>query len=238
MGGMKVAESEEDFERATPRPEPAAPSNVSDARFRFFMMASALAACFCAGASLYFLGTTPVPGVKVPVNVWMGAGVALTLGLAWFVLAKLSPRLHYSKPGQGRWARLSAYVGFAVVALFGAVALHGLPAYGSKWFGGEHGLWETKLLGRLFTLRPVFFPAAGFFLGSMVAFHLFINRPRSAEFLVETQGEMKRVSWPTRREWIGSTLVVLVLVFVLSMFLYAVDSWVLSPLMQKLRIGF
>ena len=71
----------------------------------------------------------------------------------------------------------------------------------------------------------------------MTGFHLFVNRPKSAEFLIETQGEMKRVSWPTRREWVGSTLVVLVLVAFLSFFLYFTD-YGLSALLQRMKIGF
>jgi preprotein translocase SecE subunit len=238
MGGMKVAESEEGFEREAPRPEPAPiPAAGSDRRFRGVALVAALIAAFCAGASVYFLGTTPVPGARLPVNVWMGVGAAVFVGLAVFVLGKLRPKLGYSKPGQGRIARVSAYVGFGVIALFGAVALHRLPGIGNKWFLGKDGLASLPILGTDFTLRPIFFPAAGVFLGLMLAFHLFINRPSPAEFLVETQGEMKRVSWPTRREWIGSTIVVLVLVTILSLFLYGVDSG-LSPLMQNLRIGF
>jgi len=237
MGGMKVAESEEDFERAAPRPETTAPA-VSDANLRKLLFAASLAAAFCLAATVYFLGSPAVASLKeLPVNAWAGVAAATFAGLAWFVVAKLSKRLGYLKPGQGRWARLAAYVGFGVIALFGAVAVHQLPEWGSKWFGGENGLAQVPLLGAKVTLRAVFFPAAAFFLGSFVAFHVFVNRPKMGEFLIDTQGEMKRVSWPTRREWIGSTVVVLVLVFLLSMFLFGADH-VLSPLMQKFRIGF
>lgn len=238
MGGMKVAEGEEEFDRPEPRPEAGAPSAVSDAVFRRIAIAVALAAAFCVSASLYLLGTPAWPAAKAPpVNVWMGVAGGAFLAMAWLVLAKLSPRLGYSKPGQGRWARLTAYVGFGVIAVFGAVALHQVPGLGSKWFGSLEGLWTRRILGVEFTLRPVFFPAAGLFLFAMVACHLYLNRPKVGEFLIETQGEMKRVSWPTRREWVGSTIVVLVLVAVLSGFLYVADHY-LSKLMQAVGIGF
>jgi preprotein translocase SecE subunit len=236
MGGMKVAESEEDFERAAPRPEPVAAKAGSGAKFRAIAVAASLVGAFCVGASVYFLGTPAMTG-RIPVNVWMGVGAAVAAGLAWVVLKKLSPRLGYVKPGQGRAARVCAYAGFAVIALFGAVALHKWPGIGSKWFAGIRGLWTGELLGATFTLRPVLFPAVAFFVAAMAGFHLVISRPKTADFLIETQGEMKRVSWPTRREWVGSTIVVLTLVAILSFFLYGVDS-LLSPLMQNLRIGF
>ena len=239
MGGMKVAEGEEAFDRPVPapRPEPAPAAAVSDAVFRRVALFVAVAAAFCVAASLYFLGTNPRPGAKLPVNVWMGAGAGAFAALAWFTVTKLQPRLGYPKPVQGRAARVTAYVGFGLLAIFGAITLHRIPGYGSGWFGGPDGLWKVAIFGRDFVLRPVFFPAAGLFLAAMVAFHLYISRPRATEFLIETQGEMKRVSWPTRREWVGSTLVVLVLVAVLSIFLYAADHF-LSLLLQKLKIGF
>jgi preprotein translocase SecE subunit len=244
MGGMKVAESQENFERETPRPEPASAPATFGRRFQVFGLIAALLAAACAGASVYFLFTARPAGTpKLPVNVWMGVGAAVAVALMWIVLKRVAPRLPYRNPGQGRWARLSAYVGLGIIALFGAVALHRLPGIGSRWYLSdpatkEMGLASWPLLGVNFTLQPIFFPAAAFFLGSMVAIHLFLNRPRAEAFLTETQGEMRRVSWPTRREWVGSTIVVVVLVVVLSFFLYGVDEFVLSPLMQKLRIGF
>ncbi|HKS16824.1 MAG TPA: hypothetical protein VJU16_05890, partial [Planctomycetota bacterium] len=130
---MKVATGEEEFERDAPRPEPkpdqAAPA-LSDANFRMAAHIAAIVAAFCASVSLYFLGSPVVAGLKqMPVNVWAGIAAAVFAGLAWLIVKKLSGRLGYTKAGQGRWARLTAYVGFAVLALFGAVALHQLPEF-------------------------------------------------------------------------------------------------------------
>ncbi len=47
---------------------------------------------------------------------------------------------------------------------------------------------------------------------------------RSAiDFLVETRKELKNVSWPSRRELTGTTIVVIVAVFFFGFFLYVVD---------------
>jgi preprotein translocase subunit SecE len=46
---------------------------------------------------------------------------------------------------------------------------------------------------------------------------------RSAQFLREVKTELKKVTWPTRKQTMGSTLVVIVLVMIISVFLGIVD---------------
>ncbi|MBS3820407.1 MAG: preprotein translocase subunit SecE [Planctomycetes bacterium] len=50
-----------------------------------------------------------------------------------------------------------------------------------------------------------------------------VNRPRTADFLIATEGEMKKVSWSSRKEVIGSTKVVIVTTFILAAILFIVD---------------
>jgi preprotein translocase subunit SecE len=50
---------------------------------------------------------------------------------------------------------------------------------------------------------------------------------KGRRFLTEVMVELKRTTWPTRREVQGTTLVVIVTVFVFAVFLFAVD-YVLS----------
>jgi preprotein translocase subunit SecE len=44
-------------------------------------------------------------------------------------------------------------------------------------------------------------------------------------FLTEVNGELKRTSWPSRTEVQGTTVVVILTVFVFSLFLYVVDTF-------------
>lgn len=46
---------------------------------------------------------------------------------------------------------------------------------------------------------------------------------RSIQFLREVRVELKKVTWPTRKQTIGSTVVVLILTFIISVFLGLVD---------------
>ncbi|MBU4420027.1 MAG: preprotein translocase subunit SecE [Proteobacteria bacterium] len=54
---------------------------------------------------------------------------------------------------------------------------------------------------------------------------LFIAGPlqKSLQFLREVKIELKKVTWPTRKQTIGSTFVVIVLVMIISFFLGIVD---------------
>lgn len=47
---------------------------------------------------------------------------------------------------------------------------------------------------------------------------------KSIQFLREVKIELKKVTWPTRKQTIGSTVVVIVLVMVISLFLGVVDA--------------
>jgi preprotein translocase subunit SecE len=46
---------------------------------------------------------------------------------------------------------------------------------------------------------------------------------RAVQFLREVKIELKKVTWPTRKQTMGSTLVVIVLVMIISLFLGLVD---------------
>jgi len=54
-----------------------------------------------------------------------------------------------------------------------------------------------------------------------------------AGFFKEVQGELKRVSWPSREELIGSTIIVIVLTFILAAFIGGVD-FILSMVIRFL----
>jgi preprotein translocase subunit SecE len=46
---------------------------------------------------------------------------------------------------------------------------------------------------------------------------------KTAQFLREVKIELKKVAWPSRKQTIGSTVVVIILVLIISFFLGAVD---------------
>jgi preprotein translocase SecE subunit len=51
-----------------------------------------------------------------------------------------------------------------------------------------------------------------------------VNYPAFADFLIATEAELNKVSWTTRRKLVQDTIVVLVTVFLMAMYLFAMDQ--------------
>jgi preprotein translocase SecE subunit len=200
----------------------------------------------CWGLSLGFLlsfaGWLGAPSISLSASArallspgGLVVGLLAGIGLAAFAMKKLGGRLAVAKPGQGRSARILAYAGIGSMALFGAYSLYWVPPVASSWWADL--LPAASLMGKEFHLKPMLFPAAAVFLTVMTVAHLLLNREGWADFLIETEGEVRKVSWPARKEYLGSSFVVVLLVALVSVFLYLVDEG-LSRLMRGLGIGF
>jgi preprotein translocase subunit SecE len=111
------------------------------------------------------------------------------------------------KRTQGRYTRSLTFVGVMILVIAGAYQL------------------SAKLAGYNWS-RPAWFrfgiPAVLVLVLAFVMYRL-VNRPKTAEFLIATENEMKKVSWSSRREIIGSTKVVIVTTFLVAAVLSGVD---------------
>ena len=109
------------------------------------------------------------------------------------------------KRSQGKYTRMTTALSVIVMGSWGCYA------------GAE------KLLGSGYEIYISYgIPLAALLLLGWGVFML-VNRPRSADFLIATEGEMKKVSWSSRKEVIGSTKVVIVTTFLLAAILFLVD---------------
>ncbi len=183
-----------------------------------------------------WLGTAAVKVGKIHLSagglaVGAAAGVALVVGAQ----KRFGGRLDYTKPGQGRAVRTTAYVSIAALTAYGAYALYMAPSLGSPWWQIVAG--PLSIMGKEVSLRPQLFPAIAVFLSVLLVVHEVLNQDKVAEFLIETEGEIKKVSWPARKEYVGSAMVVVLVVAIVSGFLHLVDKY-MSQLMQALGVGF
>ncbi len=113
-------------------------------------------------------------------------------------------KIEIYKRGQGKYTRLGTLAGAMIIAVFGANELSG----------------ALQLVGNPFIEFGV--PAA-MVLGIALLVGWIVNRPGAADFLIATEGEMKKVSWSSRKEVIGSTKIVIVTTFMMMGILFAVD---------------
>jgi preprotein translocase SecE subunit len=89
-------------------------------------------------------------------------------------------------------------------------------------------LWKlmasVKFLGRY---EPVIGQAAMaiavFAALGLIGWLLIGSRPRPVEFLIATEGEMKKVNWSTRREVMGSTTLVIAFTFLIALLCFLID---------------
>ena len=58
---------------------------------------------------------------------------------------------------------------------------------------------------------------------------------KSLQFLREVKVELKKVTWPTRKQTLGSTVVVLILVMIISLFLGVIDIGLSSVIRVVLK---
>ena len=115
------------------------------------------------------------------------------------------------KRGQGKWLRWGTVAALAGVALMGAWWL---------WFKEIH----VAQLGTLpnGTLWKILVLTVWLLLWTLGTFR-FVSSAKWGEFLIMTESEMRKVSWPSRREVINSTKVVILLTFGLGALLWLVD---------------
>ncbi len=95
------------------------------------------------------------------------------------------------------------------------------------WLDGTLGDWSRKnLLGQDFLGIPtsfnVFLCIALTLLSAYLLF-LFLNKPKVADLLIETEAELKKCTWPTLKETWDASVVVVITVVVIGLFLAGSD---------------
>jgi len=100
----------------------------------------------------------------------------------------------------------------------------------SKASGTEHFASIPLLPGVKFTL-PILLLAGSIWLAWRV-----VNLPTFADFLIATEAEMNKVSWTTQKRLVQDTIVVLATLFLMAVFLFAMD-WTWKVVLSWEKIG-
>ena len=81
-----------------------------------------------------------------------------------------------------------------------------------------------------------FLIASFLFLGGALWLHRWQQTPKVAELLIDTEAELRKVTWPSSQEVVNSALVVIVSVAILMGFLAGAD-YVLGKVVKRLIFG-
>jgi len=112
------------------------------------------------------------------------------------------------KPGQGYWTRVLSGVGAGVIVLAG-----------SAWLWNELSVIRNEQY-RLYIQAGV---VATVIMCCGGLLWWLLNKPSIVDFMIATESEMRKVNWPTRREIIGSTWIVISGTMLMAVLLFGVN---------------
>lgn len=116
------------------------------------------------------------------------------------------------KRGQGKYTRLCSAFAWALIVALGCYTLYTkLQANDPKSIDPKVWLWMQTMI-----------PAGLFVVFSLIIYWL-VNKPSIADFMISAEGEMKKVSWSSRKEIAVSTAVVIIVVILMAVYLGVVD---------------
>ncbi len=126
------------------------------------------------------------------------------------------------KKGQGYWTRMMSAIAAGLLIFMGA-----------SW------LWKTMDQVRIGAIEAVYVQAgsAVIFISvlAVLGYYLIAVHKKIVDFLIATEGEMKKVNWSTRREIMGSTWVVISLTFIVAAIIAFLDMGY-SMIFQTIKV--
>jgi preprotein translocase SecE subunit len=140
------------------------------------------------------------------------------------------------KKDQGRYARLAAFWSLAILAFYGITSLYEELAQRVTALAKPIVATMPKIpvLGVSFNGAMLICTVA--LVGAIWLIYRWQQTPKVADLLIETETELRKVTWPTMPEAINSSLVVIACVIFLMAFLAGAD-WILAKWATRILTG-
>ena len=123
---------------------------------------------------------------------------------------------------QGRMARMTAFWSIAILIFYGCVSLQAeLLALAPGALGQPIAGLRIPVLG--LDLTPALLITAGVLSLGLWLLYRWEQKPKNADLLIETENELRKVSWPTLDEAISGSWAVMMTVLALMGFLAGVE---------------
>ena len=114
------------------------------------------------------------------------------------------------KKGQGYWVRLMSAIFYGLIVFMGVI-----------W------LWAQLETARIGDLEPVIVQGIAatimILVLGIIGYWLIGTRVKTVDFMIATEGEMKKVNWSTRQEITSSTIIIIGLTMLIAMLCWVFD---------------
>lgn len=114
------------------------------------------------------------------------------------------------KQEQGKWTRLGTFIGSAL-----------LSAWAAKFLYDQLQVFQGAESWRMIVTNVI--PLVVLVALGGLSWWVSYGQRTMGDFMIATEGEMKKVNWSTRREVIGSTKVVILFTLLMAAYLFVVD---------------
>ncbi len=119
------------------------------------------------------------------------------------------------KPGQGKYTRLGSGLSVAAIVAVGCYLLFKMLA------ASDVNLWISTMVPTVIIVACCVF------------LYWLLNKPSVADFLIASEGELKKVNWSSRKEVAVSTFIVIIVVLFMAALLGTTD-FVFQLIFQRL----
>ena len=137
------------------------------------------------------------------------------------------------KEDQGRLLRMAAFWSMTLLLLFGCKFVHDI-LIGFRSMQNPLGGIRIPVLG--IDLTGAFLIALIIFVGGLLMIRRWQSKPKVADLLIDTESELRKVTWPSLDEVINSSIVVVVCVLIIGLFMAGSD-WFIARIMKVLLLG-
>ncbi len=126
------------------------------------------------------------------------------------------------KRSQGKITRQVTFAMLAITFALASWRLYVFKADSGDWIQAVLSWVRLAISDEVASGLAYGLAGAVLLIGLWVSFRV-VNMPRFADFLIAVEAEINKVSWPSRGELFRSSLVVIVVIFVLSTVLFGFD---------------
>jgi preprotein translocase subunit SecE len=125
------------------------------------------------------------------------------------------------KEGHGVLVRRVAFAGLATAVVWGGTELYGW-LQGGDWVRNNRWVnYRIPVINQF--IDPAFVISWLVIIAGCVILYRMLNRERAADFLIETDTEVRKVTWPSWNDAWNSSLIVLLFVLVVTGFIFLSD---------------